>query len=289
MARGDHVWVRRKGYTHHAVDVGDGQVIHFNGEPGRKRNATIRRAPWAEFAGRGKVQIKRYEIHFGPDEVVERAESKLGQSGYNLFNNNCEHFARWCLTGRHGSSQVNGAVASGGTATITGAAALGGIGAVSVAGTPGLSAAGIMSGLAAIGPAGAVGGLVTVGALPAAASAAVVQVALKDDEALPRSERRARRIGRRASVVGAAASSAGGIAAVSAMGSVSGLSAAGIASGLAAIGGGMAAGTVVVVAAPAVAAAGLGFASYRLTRMLGSHGGGTRRHEHGVAGPIAVG
>jgi len=269
MPRGDHVYVRRKGYTHHAIDVGDGQVIHFNGEPGTKANATIRRATWAEFSGIGEIEVMRYEKRFGPDEVVKRAESRLGESGYNLFSNNCEHFARWCLTDRHGSSQVNGAVASGSATTVAGAAALGGIAAVSAAGTPGLSAAGIMSGLAAIGPAGAVGGLVTVGALPGAASAAIVQVALKDDEALTQNERRARRIGRRTSVAGAAVSTVGGVAAVGAMGSVSGLSAAGIASGLAAIGGGMAVGTVVVVAAPAVAASVLGFASYRLARRLG--------------------
>ena len=273
MARGDHVYVRRTArYTHHGIDVGDGQVIHFNGEPGSKTNATIRRTTLAEFAGGGKVEIKRYEKCFGPDDVVARAEGKLDESGYNLFNNNCEHFARWCLTDRHASSQVNGAVASGGAATVAGAAAVGGIGAVSAAGVSGLSAAGIMSGLAALGPAGVVGGLVTVGALPGAASAAIVHVALKDDEALPAQERGARRVGRGVSKAGAAASTVGGIAAVSVAGSVSGLSAAGIATGLASVGavvgGGMAAGTVIVIAAPAVAAAGLGFASYRLARIL---------------------
>jgi len=99
-------------------------------------------------------------------------------------------------------------------------------------------------------------------------SAGIVQVALKDDDALPQSERTARRIGRTTSVVGAAAGTAGGIAAVSAAGTVSGLSAAGITSGLAAIGGSMAVGTSMVVAAPAVAAAGLGFLSYHAARRI---------------------
>jgi hypothetical protein len=260
MSRGEHLFVRRKGYSHHGVDVGGDEVIHFTGEPGSKAGAMIRRSSLQDFAAGGVVVVRRYQECLSPDDVVERAESKLGESGYNLFNNNCEHFARWCLTDRHSSGQVNGAAASGGAVAVSGAAAIGGVGAVSVAGTSGLSAAGIMSGLAAIGPAGVVGGLVTVGVVPGVASAAVVQVALKDDTALPKDERAARRVGRVTSVAGAAATSLGGIAAVSAAGTA-GLSAAGISSGLAAIGGSMAVGTGLVVAAPAVAAAGLGFAS----------------------------
>jgi len=66
---------------------------------------------------------------------------------------------------------------------------------------------------------------------------------------------------------GAAAGTAGGIAAISAAGTA-GLGAAGITSGLAgvgaAVGGGMAAGTVIVVAAPIVAAAAVGGAVYWL-------------------------
>jgi hypothetical protein len=31
---------------------------------------------------------------------------RLGEQNYNLLFNNCEHFAHWCKTGRHRSSQV---------------------------------------------------------------------------------------------------------------------------------------------------------------------------------------
>ena len=37
---------------------------------------------------------------------MERARSKIGHKGYNLVNNNCEHFALWCKTGLAMSSQV---------------------------------------------------------------------------------------------------------------------------------------------------------------------------------------
>jgi hypothetical protein len=88
-------------------------------------------------------------------------------------------------------------------------------------------------------------------------------------------ERTARSVGRKASVVGAASGGAAGLAAVSASGVVVGVSGAGIASGLAAIGGvvggGMAAGTGIVIAAPAVAAAGVGYGAYRATRAVRQH------------------
>ena len=274
--KGDHIFVRRAGYTHHGVEVDGALVVHFTGTPGSKRGAAIRQEPLEVFRGGGVVQVRRYERRLDPDVVVERAESKLGQSGYNLYANNCEHFARWCVTGDHRSSQVNAVNATGTVVATTAAAAAGGVGVITAVGeVAGLSGAGIMSGLASAGGvvgAGAVGGLVVLGAAPAVLSAAVMNVALRDDAALPREERSARKAGRAASVAGAAGGSAVGVAAVSAAGSVAGLSAAGISSGLAAIGatvgGGMAAGSAIVIAAPAVAAAGIGYGAYRILRRI---------------------
>lgn len=279
--RGDHIYVKRRGYTHHGVEVDDGEVIHFTGTPGNKLGATIRRTTLAEFTGpKGKLRYRRYGHQLPADMAVERAESKLGESGYSLFSNNCEHFATWCVYDRAKSAQVNGAKATGALATTTAAGAAAGIGVVAGVGTTaGLSGPGIMSGLATVGGAvgsGAVGGLVALGAAPAAASVVVMNVALQDDPNLAESERVARRAGRYSSVAGAAGGSVAGIGAVSAAG-VAGLSGAGITSGLAAVGaavgGGMVAGSAIVIAAPAVAAAGLGYGVYRAARRFGrDHG-----------------
>jgi hypothetical protein len=38
--------------------------------------------------------------------VIGRAESRLGEQRYDLFFNNCEHFATWCKTGRSESAQL---------------------------------------------------------------------------------------------------------------------------------------------------------------------------------------
>ena len=41
-----------------------------------------------------------------PNEIVKRAKGKIGEEGYNVFNENCEHFATWCRYDKASSHQV---------------------------------------------------------------------------------------------------------------------------------------------------------------------------------------
>jgi len=197
------------------------------------------------------------ELVFG---VAEPSRAAAGRSRARLVMRSLPYFSGV----RTSSSQ---------TTSGTAVAAAAGVGVVSAAGAAaGLSAAGVMSGLATVGAAvggGAVAGLAVMGAAPGAAGAAIMQLALADNENLPDEERTARSIGRKASIAGAAASSAVGIGAVSALGTA-GLSAAGITSGLATVGGvvggGMVAGSALLIAAPTLAAAGVGYGLYRAAR-----------------------
>jgi hypothetical protein len=274
--QGDHVKTARTGYEHHGIYVGNGEVIHYSGDKANKRGATIRRDTIEKFAQGRAVEVVSYGQRLRGTEAVRRAETRLGENGYNLFGNNCEHFARWCVTGDHESEQVVDRSAQLGGGVGGAAATAAGLGVVSATGTvAGLSGAGIMSGLAAVGGtvgAGAVSGLAALAAAPATIATAAMMTGLKDDKALPPSERGARKAGRVATVTGAVAGTGGTIAAVSAMGSVAGLSGAGVTSGLAAIGGtvggGMAAGTVIAVAAPAAAAAAVGYGVYKAWKWL---------------------
>lgn len=107
MTRGDHIWVRHGAYTHHGIDVGDGTVIHFAGKPGfRMKSAQIVQTPFSEFCKGRTIHIKRYSPFIDRETVVRRAESRLGEAGYGLLRNNCEHFATWCVTGEARSDQV---------------------------------------------------------------------------------------------------------------------------------------------------------------------------------------
>jgi hypothetical protein len=107
------------------------------------------------------------------------------------------------------------------------------------------------------------------GTAPALTGVAIMRHALRQEEDLPRADRAARTAGRYGAAAGAVVGSLGGVAAVSALG-FPGLSAAGISSGLAAIGatfgGGMAAGTMAVVAAPAVTAIVIGYLIYKIAQ-----------------------
>lgn len=56
-----------------------------------------------------KNENAEYHI-YSAEETIKRAESKLGEREYNLFLNNCEHFAIWCKTGLSQSHQIEGLI-----------------------------------------------------------------------------------------------------------------------------------------------------------------------------------
>ncbi|MBT9311118.1 lecithin retinol acyltransferase family protein [Leptothoe kymatousa] len=107
MARGDQVYVMRDvmgvPYQHHGIDCGDGTVIHYR----KVGTATISRTSTAAFARGNPVYPFEQSVSFLPDVIIGRAESRLGEQRYNLFFNNCEHFATWCTTGQNLSPQLN--------------------------------------------------------------------------------------------------------------------------------------------------------------------------------------
>lgn len=114
LAKGDHVSVSRGLYTHHGIYTGNGTVIHYSGEPGSKRNATIREDWLEHFVNGGRLEVVSYDEEYPAWRVLQHAHSRLGENGYDLFGNNCEHFARWCKIGDHKSAQADTALVLGG-------------------------------------------------------------------------------------------------------------------------------------------------------------------------------
>ena len=117
LESGDHLVVRRGLYTHHGVYSGRGTVIHYSGELGSKINAIIREDHLQDFVRGDHLDVVTYDEAYPGWRVVSRARSRLGENGYRLFGNNCEHFARWCKMGDHRSEQVDRALLVGGVGT----------------------------------------------------------------------------------------------------------------------------------------------------------------------------
>lgn len=110
MARGDQIYSMRHlagisgVYEHHGIDMGDGTVIHYSKAGDRPE---IARTSRASFARGGPIYHCDQPVSYIPEVIVRRAESRLGESAYDLFFNNCEHFANWCTTGRNESRQLS--------------------------------------------------------------------------------------------------------------------------------------------------------------------------------------
>ncbi|MBQ7578225.1 MAG: lecithin retinol acyltransferase family protein [Synergistaceae bacterium] len=143
---GDVIRVNRGLYNHYGIYVKDlNHVIHYTGANGPSDfNGIVRETSLNEFLNGAKnfhvckfpdspselqndsilsrdnnkknlfnlwqeikkLRLKNYHLYSG-EETIKRARDKLGEGGYNLAFNNCEHFAVWCKTGIKDSSQVN--------------------------------------------------------------------------------------------------------------------------------------------------------------------------------------
>ena len=107
---GSHLSVSRGLYYHHAIYTGDNQVIHYSGFAEAFKKGAIEQTSLESFLGGvDDFKVVNYPSHqniYSPEEIVHRAQSCLGEDDYNLFFNNCEHFACWCVTGKSRSEQV---------------------------------------------------------------------------------------------------------------------------------------------------------------------------------------
>lgn len=276
---GDHLKSPRGLYTHHGIYVGNDSVIHYSGMSDGIQSGPVEEVSLKEFCGGNSFDVVRHDYYkYSREDSVERARRRLGENAYSVTGNNCEHFVNWCIEGDHKSGQVDTGTTAGSGALSTTAGIASRAVVASAGSVAGLSGSGVMSGLATVGGVvggGAVAGLGVLGGSGGLAAATLINnTVLKDDENLDQDERDSRSIGRKATYAGAAAGTAGSIAAVSTAGSVAGLSGAGITSGLAAIGGtvggGMAAGVVLTTAAPVAAAAAVGYGLYKAVKWFKS-------------------
>ena len=120
-SKGDYIRACRGLYSHHGIYVSDDEVIHFTG---REDDSIL---DWSKpevissdldyFLKGDILEVKEYiddELQdlYPVDHIVEYARACLGDKGYNLIFNNCEHFANTCTLGRFRSKQVENVFSS---------------------------------------------------------------------------------------------------------------------------------------------------------------------------------
>jgi len=104
---GDHVkWKRAKWYDHHGIveymdhQSGDVGIIEYGSDTD---GGVITRNVINGVSGMYKYLYDRCS---DARQVLQRAILRIGERNYNLFTNNCEHFATRCKTGQAYSSQI---------------------------------------------------------------------------------------------------------------------------------------------------------------------------------------
>ena len=111
--KGDVIAVSRIVYLHFGIYLGKSKVIHFASMSGDfGSDICVHEASLASFTSGSECLVAEFYANeengllYGPDETIRRAKSQIGEQGYNLIFNNCEHFATWCKTGKSKSEQV---------------------------------------------------------------------------------------------------------------------------------------------------------------------------------------
>ncbi|XP_062596047.1 phospholipase A and acyltransferase 2-like [Saccostrea cucullata] len=144
---GDLLEFNRGWYSHWAVYIGNEEVVHLGGIDNDGINGTLKSNHVFTICGKtfNKAVVKKenfwkvvfdskVEINNTKDkkcrpkpahEIVREALSKLGEIGYNVLWNNCEHFAAFCRYGVNWSEQANKALT--GIAAVGATVVVGGI------------------------------------------------------------------------------------------------------------------------------------------------------------------
>ncbi|XP_064522332.1 phospholipase A and acyltransferase 1-like isoform X2 [Pseudopipra pipra] len=121
---GDLIEIKRSGYQHWALYLGDGYVVHLtsadegirclsaSSDPTLRKKAKVKKQLLKEVVGNNDWEVNnKYDRSRTPlpvKEIIERAESCIGmEMTYNVLWENCEHFVTMLRYGEGVSDQEN--------------------------------------------------------------------------------------------------------------------------------------------------------------------------------------
>ncbi len=112
---GDIVRVKTGSIYHYGVYVSDSEVIQFGLPPCARQHLPdadieVCSSDVTDFLVGGFLEVgeneKKDKKRFSPKKTVEKARYRLGEKGYHILYNNCEHFAYECYNGEKYSFQT---------------------------------------------------------------------------------------------------------------------------------------------------------------------------------------
>ena len=112
---GDLIRTKVQFYHHYGIFVSEQEVIQFGlpDDPMRPaEQVKVLTSDIATFLGGGEVEVGQPEgpekkALRKPEQIVSLAKSRLGEGGYDILHNNCEHFVNDCAFGTPSSSFVD--------------------------------------------------------------------------------------------------------------------------------------------------------------------------------------
>ncbi len=106
--KGDIVRVKLGALYHYGIFVSENEIIQF-GLPPTPQNfkvgnfnvcaTDISKFSVGEAVEKAVFSTEECAHKYSPDKTVEIARSHLGEGGYNILHNNCEHFVYLCAFG----------------------------------------------------------------------------------------------------------------------------------------------------------------------------------------------
>ena len=113
---GDIIRVYTGRYYHFGIFTGNDTVIHFAGPDAHTltdaSKARIRKDSLEHFSMGKSLEVREYSLEERlkkrpAGKVIAFAESQIGNTGYDIIYNNCEHFVNKCVFGIAYSAQID--------------------------------------------------------------------------------------------------------------------------------------------------------------------------------------
>ena len=114
---GDMVRVKLGLIYHYGVFAGEDEVIQFGLAPSLRPNVKdadieVCTSDLNTFLVGGELEVAEFDrverlTNRKPSDAVAIARSRIGEKGYSILYNNCEHFAQECVTGNKYCSQTD--------------------------------------------------------------------------------------------------------------------------------------------------------------------------------------